>query len=112
MTRYGVALGAEEATFSGLAGIGDLMATCSSTLSRNFRTGLRYAQGEKLEAILGSSQQVVEGIPTTLAVHQQAAQLGLDLPMVKAVYGAFYEGRKIQDLLAALMERPTGRENA
>lgn len=111
MARYGVALGAEESTFEGLAGIGDLMATCSSTLSRNFRTGLRYAKGEKLEEILGSSQQVVEGVPATLAVHQQAQQLGLDLPMVKAVYGAFYEGKQIQDLLAGLMERPTGREN-
>ena len=110
MARYGIALGAEEATFSGLAGIGDLMATCSSTLSRNFRTGLRYAQGEKLEDILGSSHQVVEGVPATLAVHQQAQALGLDLPMVRAVYGAFYEGREIQDLLAGLMERRTGRE--
>lgn len=111
MARYGVALGAEEATFSGLAGIGDLMATCSSTLSRNFRTGLRYAKGEKLEEILGSSQQVVEGVPATLAVHQQAQQLHLDLPMVRAVYGAFYEGKKIQDLLGSLMDRPAGREN-
>lgn len=112
MTRYGTALGADAETFSGLAGIGDLMATCSSQLSRNFRTGMRFAKGEKLEDILKSSAQVVEGVPTTLAVHRQAEALGLDLPMVRAVYAAFYEGRPIRDLLAGLMERPAGREGA
>ncbi len=111
MTLYGAALGADPITFTGLAGIGDLMVTCSSTLSRNFRTGLRFAQGESLEAILASSSQVVEGVSATLSVHQQSIQLGLDLPMVRAVYGAFYEGHKVQDLLSALMERPPGRES-
>jgi len=112
MTLYGAALGADPVTFTGLAGIGDLMATCSSPLSRNFRTGLRFAQGEALDAILSSSSQVVEGVSATLSVHQQSIQLGLDLPMVRAVYSAFYEGHKVQDLLDALMERPPGRESS
>jgi len=110
MTRYGVALGADPVTFAGLAGIGDLMATCTSPLSRNFKTGNRFARGEKLDDILGSSHQVVEGIPTTIAVYQQAKELGLQLPMVRAVYGAFHEGKKTKELLTSLMERPTGRE--
>jgi glycerol-3-phosphate dehydrogenase (NAD(P)+) len=86
MTRYGTALGAEAATFSGLAGIGDLMATCSSPLSRNFRTGVR------------------------LAVYEQSRALNLDLPMVEAVYQACFEGQKVRELLARLMDRPTGPE--
>lgn len=110
MTRYGVALGADPVTFSGLAGIGDLMATCTSALSRNFKTGNRFACGEKLADILGSSNQVVEGIPTTIAVYQQAKAMGLQLPMVRAVYGAFHEGKKVKELLAGLMGRPAGRE--
>ena len=111
MTLYGCALGADPVTFTGLAGIGDLMATCSSTLSRNFRTGMRFARGEKLEDILQSSGQVVEGVSATRSVHEQSKILGLDLPMVRAVHAAFFEGRKVQDLLHHLMERPPGREN-
>lgn len=111
MTLYGAALGADPVTFTGLAGIGDMMATCNSTLSRNFRTGLRFAQGESLESILASSSQVVEGVSATSSIHQQSIQLGLDLPMVRAVFGAFYEGFKVRDLLHGLMERPPGRES-
>ncbi|MCE9626023.1 MAG: glycerol-3-phosphate dehydrogenase, partial [Deltaproteobacteria bacterium] len=112
MSLYGAALGAEPATFTGLAGIGDLMATCSSTLSRNFRTGIRFAKGEALEGILSASSQVVEGVPATRAIHEQSLQLGLNLPMVRAVYGAFFEGLQVQDLLHQLMERQPGRENS
>lgn len=111
MTQYGSALGADPATFSGLAGIGDLMATCSSVLSRNFRTGMRFAKGESLDEILHSSGQVVEGVSATRSVHEQSAILGLDLPLVRAVHGAFFEGEKVQDLLHHLMDRPPGREN-
>ena len=111
MTLYGSALGADPLTFTGLAGIGDLMATCSSTLSRNFRTGMRFAKGEKLEDILQSSGQVVEGVSATRSVHEQSKLLKLDLPMVRAVYGAFFEGERVHELLHHLMERPPGREN-
>jgi glycerol-3-phosphate dehydrogenase (NAD(P)+) len=110
MTRYGTALGAEAATFSGLAGIGDLMATCSSPLSRNFRTGVRLAQGESVDAILNSMQETVEGVPTARAVYEQSRALNLDLPMVEAVYQACFEGQKVRELLARLMDRPTGPE--
>ena len=88
------------------------MATCSSTLSRNFRTGIRFAKGEKLDEILSASSQVVEGVPATRAVYEQSLQLGLNLPMVRAVYGAFFEGLQVQDLLHQLMERVPGRENS
>lgn len=110
MTRYGVALGAEAETFRGLAGIGDLLVTCSSTLSRNFRVGMRFAQGEKLDSILRTASQVVEGIPATQVVYEQAKQLKLDLPFVRAVYGAFYQKLPLKDLLVKLTGRPLKAE--
>jgi glycerol-3-phosphate dehydrogenase (NAD(P)+) len=110
MARYGVALGADVFTFGGLAGIGDLMATCHSPLSRNFQVGLRLAQGEKLKDILAAATQVAEGVPTAKAVYEQAHALHLDLPLVDAIYSTLYEGMEPSQLLVRLMERPAGNE--
>ncbi|MFO1519605.1 MAG: NAD(P)H-dependent glycerol-3-phosphate dehydrogenase [bacterium] len=110
MTQYGVALGADMLTFGGLAGIGDLMATCNSSLSRNFQVGRRLSQGEKLKKIIESSTQVAEGVSTTRAVHRQARDLNLDLPLVEAVYAVLYEGADPRAQLLRLMSRPTGFE--
>lgn len=112
MARFGVALDADVFTFGGLAGIGDLMATCASPLSRNHQVGERLAKGEKLKDIVESMNQVAEGVTTTKAVYQQARQLGLDLPIVRAVYGLLYEGWAGQRALKNLMSIPTGRELA
>jgi glycerol-3-phosphate dehydrogenase (NAD(P)+) len=112
MARFGVALGADVFTFGGLAGIGDLMATCSSPLSRNHQVGERIGKGEKLKDILDSMTQVAEGVPTTKAVHQQAQALGLELPIVRAVHGMLYENWSGGDAKEALMSVPVGQELA
>jgi len=110
MAQYGVALGADVFTFGGLAGIGDLMATCNSPLSRNYQVGLRLSKGETLKQILESTRQVAEGVPTTRAVHEQARVLNLDLPFVDAAHATLFEGRTVQDLFLRLSERPTSME--
>jgi glycerol-3-phosphate dehydrogenase (NAD(P)+) len=112
MAQFGVALGADVFTFGGLAGIGDLMATCASPLSRNHQVGERLASGETLEQIVDSMTQVAEGVTTTKAVHQQCQAKGLDLPIASAVHGMLYEGWTTQDALQRLMARPTGEELA
>jgi glycerol-3-phosphate dehydrogenase (NAD(P)+) len=114
MVRFGVALGSNILTFGGLAGIGDLMATCASPLSRNYRVGLGLAKGQKLEQIIKRLGQVAEGVPTTEAVHNQAQDLGLsaDLPIVEEVYSLLYEKRSTAQALKNLMNIPVGSELA
>ena len=112
MVRFGVALGADILTFGGLAGIGDLIATCASPLSRNNRVGVALAEDRELDDILEEMGQVAEGVPTTKAVHIQAESMGLDLPIVRAVYEVLYQGRKTPDALADLMRIPVGDELA
>jgi len=110
MARVGVSAGGDVFTFSGLAGFGDLMATCASPLSRNHQVGTRLARGEPLGAILESMAQVAEGVPTTEAVHRYALAQGLDLPIVRAVHGILYEGWNVEDALVRLMAIPVGDE--
>ncbi|QEL18954.1 NAD(P)H-dependent glycerol-3-phosphate dehydrogenase [Limnoglobus roseus] len=106
MTRFGVALGAEAATFAGLAGIGDLMTTCFSRHGRNRRVGERLGRGEPLDAIL-AGPQVAEGVYTAKSVRQRSLALGLDVPIMSAVYDVLYEGKSplaaVQDLMARQM---------
>ena len=112
MVQFGVALGADVLTFGGLAGIGDLMATCASPLSRNHRVGVALAEGRELDDILEEMGQVAEGVPTTRAVKLQAESLGLDLPIVRAVDKVLYEGKPTGEALAELMRLPVGDELA
>jgi glycerol-3-phosphate dehydrogenase (NAD(P)+) len=112
MARIGVALGADVFTFGGLTGVGDLMCTCASPLSRNHQVGARLAKGEALDDILSSMTQVAEGVPTTKAVQRYAEWVGLDLPIVKAVYRLLFEDWKVPDALAQLMDLPVGDELA
>lgn len=110
MARVGVALGADVFTFCGLTGIGDLMCTCASPLSRNYQVGERLAGGETLDEILGSMTQVAEGVPTTAAMHRYANSIGLDLPIVHAFYNILYKGRPISKTIKKLMSLPVGDE--
>lgn len=110
MARVGVTLGADVFTFSGLSGIGDLMATCASPLSRNHQVGKRMAEGEPLGEILDSMTQVAEGVPTTAAVHRYAKSIGLDLPIVRAVHGGLYENWTVPEIVKKLMSLPVGDE--
>jgi len=112
MARFGTALGADPLTFSGLAGIGDLMATCASELSRNHQVGVRLARGEKVGDIVKSMHNVAEGVTTTKAVHRQAEALGLDLHVVQAVYSVLYEDNSTERALSQMMSGPVGDELA
>ncbi len=112
MARVGVALGADVFTFSGLTGVGDLMCTCASSLSRNHQVGERLATGETLEDILESMTQVAEGVPTTKAVQRYAESAGLDLPIVGAVYRILFEQADVAKSIEQLMHLPVGDELA
>jgi glycerol-3-phosphate dehydrogenase (NAD(P)+) len=112
MARVGVALGADVFTFSGLTGVGDLMCTCASSLSRNHQVGERLAKGESLDEILTSMTQVAEGVPTTKAVHRYATSTGLDLPIVRAVHTILFENGGVAETIAQLMQLPVGDELA
>ena len=112
MARFGVAVGGDVFTFGGLAGIGDLMATCASPLSRNHQVGARMAKGETLDEILASTHQVAEGVPTTKAVYLQTKAMGLDLPIVRAVYARLYEDWTNDQVVENLMTLPVGTELA
>jgi len=105
MTRLGLRLGANPMTLVGLGGLGDLVLTCSSRQSRNFQVGLRLGQGESLERILASSQMVPEGVKNSRAFHLLTQRLGVDMPLVEAVYHILYDGLAPRDAVRKLMSR-------
>ena len=104
MARLGTHLGAKPATFSGLSGLGDLMATCFSPLSRNFQVGQRLARGERMEDIVAAMNQVAEGIKTTRAVHEYGQAHGVYLPITEGVYKILYQHVSPQAVLGQLMD--------
>jgi glycerol-3-phosphate dehydrogenase (NAD(P)+) len=91
ITALGMALGANPLTFSGLAGLGDVITTCASPLSRNHSVGVELAKGRTLAEILESMHQVAEGVNTTLVAHNLAQQLGLEMPITEKIYQVLYE---------------------
>lgn len=103
--RYGAALGARPDTFMGLAGVGDLVLTCTGDLSRNRRVGLALARGETLEAILASLGHVAEGVACCRAVRDSARRLGVEMPITDAVGDVLFAGRAPRDAVAALLAR-------
>ncbi len=110
MTRYGSSLGADQITFSGLAGIGDMIATCASPHSRNHQVGERLARGETLEKIQAEMFMVAEGVKTTRAVREDALERNLELPIVEAAHRILYEGIPVEDAIRQLMARKKKRE--
>jgi glycerol-3-phosphate dehydrogenase (NAD(P)+) len=112
MTALGVALGANPLTFSGLAGLGDLIATCASPLSRNHYVGVELAKGRSLEETTASMSEVAEGVTTTLAVHTIARQLGLEMPITEKIYQVLYEGVDPRQAAVELMAADTKHELA
>lgn len=110
MARFGVALGAEHATFFGLAGVGDLMTTCVSPHGRNRRVGLRLAAGESLDAILSSSPMVAEGVYTTRSVYERTRTMGVEMPILVEVYRVLYEGKSPRQAVGDLMLRALAPE--
>lgn len=109
MTRLGTRLGGDRRTFYGLAGLGDLIATCTSAQSRNHLAGERFARGARL-ADIEADRLTAEGIPTVLAVERRARELGLEMPISREVYRVVYQGRAVSEALRALTGRAAGPE--
>jgi glycerol-3-phosphate dehydrogenase (NAD(P)+) len=108
MTRLGVAMGGERHTFAGLAGMGDLLATCISPLSRNRHVGEELARGRTLDEIIADMQMVAEGVKTSRVVMELGERYGIELPIVREVHGVINEGRSPQDAFRGLLRmRPT-----
>src|SRR5215471_12345898 len=110
MMRLGVAAGAQRETFMGLAGLGDLVLTCTDNQSRNRRFGLAVAAGQSAEQAQREIGQVVEGVLAARAVHQVAGRLQIDMPIAHQVWRVIYEGATPRDAVAALMARAVKTE--
>jgi len=105
LTRLGVALGGQPLTFSGLAGMGDLVATCMSRQSRNRHVGEELGKGRTLDEIITEMNMVAEGVKTSRAVVDLAARVGVEMPIAEQVVALLYEGRTPADVITALMSR-------
>jgi glycerol-3-phosphate dehydrogenase (NAD(P)+) len=105
MSRLGAALGADPRTFSGLAGMGDLVLTCTGGLSRNRTLGVRLGKGEKLDDILKSAKTVAEGVKTAKAARELARKNGIEMPIVEETYKILYEGKDPRRAAKDLMGR-------
>jgi glycerol-3-phosphate dehydrogenase (NAD(P)+) len=103
LTRLGMAMGGERHTFAGLAGMGDLLATCMSPLSRNRRVGMQLAQGHTIEEITREMNMVAEGIKTSKVVMELAREQGVEMPIVSEVYHVVHEGRTPQEAFRGLL---------
>jgi glycerol-3-phosphate dehydrogenase (NAD(P)+) len=113
ITRLGLALGGKPSTFSGLAGVGDLVATCTGGLSRNRRVGQALGRGERLQDILARSPAVAEGVRTTRSARELGRRAGVEMPIVEEVYRILYQDRSPREAWARLMSRPlTSEEDA
>ena len=105
MTRLGVSLGANQATFAGLAGLGDLVLTCTGALSRNRALGIEVGKGKTLEQALEGKDTVAEGVLNTISAHALAERQGVDMPIVRAVHRILFEAQAPRLAIAELMTR-------
>jgi glycerol-3-phosphate dehydrogenase (NAD(P)+) len=110
MTRLGMAMGGNPMTFAGLAGMGDLIATCSSKQSRNNTVGLQLGQGRSIADILASMSMVAEGVKSSPPVLDLARRYGVDMPITEQVVGVCHKGRSAADALSSLMQRSNRSE--
>jgi glycerol-3-phosphate dehydrogenase (NAD(P)+) len=110
LTRLGIALGGEAMTFSGLAGMGDLVATCISHQSRNRHVGEQLGRGRSIDDIVAEMSMVAEGVKTSRAVVQLAARHGLEMPIAEQVVAVLYEGKPASEIVPALMSRQARAE--
>lgn len=110
LTRLGVKLGAHRATFFGLAGVGDLIATCTSPLSRNHSAGVALAQGKTVEEITGSTHMVIEGINATPVVRELARAHQVEMPIIEQLYQVLFAQKKVTDAIRDLMKRTAKKE--
>lgn len=105
MTRLGVSMGADPATFAGLSGLGDLVLTCNSPLSRNYTVGSLLGQGKTLKEIMEGRKSVAEGVATAKAAHNLAMKQNVDMPIAEQVYRVLYEDKPASTVVSDLMTR-------
>ena len=105
ISRIGVAFGADPLTFIGLSGVGDLIVTCTSVHSRNWRAGDQLGAGKKLPDVIADMGMVIEGINTTQAAYELAQQKQIDMPITTAIYNVLYQGADIKEEVGGLMTR-------
>jgi glycerol-3-phosphate dehydrogenase (NAD(P)+) len=105
ITRLGIACGGEPRTFAGLAGLGDLVLTCTGGLSRNRRTGLELAAGKTLAEITGGTHMVAEGIRNSIAIARLASQKGVEMPITQQMVAVMHEGKSARKAVEELMTR-------
>jgi glycerol-3-phosphate dehydrogenase (NAD(P)+) len=105
LTRLGVALGGDVRTFAGLAGVGDLVATCNSRQSRNRHVGEELGRGRSIGDIVADMRMVAEGVKSSLAVVDLAARAGVEMPIAEQVVAVLYGGQRAVDAIPALMQR-------
>jgi glycerol-3-phosphate dehydrogenase (NAD(P)+) len=110
IARLAVAMGGEPKTLAGLAGLGDLVLTCSGELSRNRHVGVELAKGRTIEDITGSMTMVAEGVETCGAAVALGAKFGVDLPIIQQMNAVLHQGKNPRDALRDLMERTLRRE--
>jgi len=110
IARLGTAMGGRAETFSGLAGLGDLVLTCTGDLSRNREVGVRLAAGKPLEAVLAELGHVSEGVSSARAAHRHAGEHGVEMPITEAVCGVLFEGRAPRYAVQQLLARDPRRE--
>jgi glycerol-3-phosphate dehydrogenase (NAD(P)+) len=110
MTRLALAEGARVETMAGLAGLGDLVLTCTGELSRNRYVGVELGRGRKLEEILGEMREVAEGVKTTRSIYELGRRLGIEMPITASIYALLYEDKPALDAANELMGRPLKRE--
>ena len=106
MSRFAVAKGANPITFLGLAGMGDLLATCTSKLSRNFQLGVNIGKGLSIDAAKDKVGQVAEGIRTLEVAHEEAAKHDINMPLMESLYKIIYENKNPESLLDDLINHP------
>lgn len=103
MSRFAVRLGADPLTFLGLSGVGDLIVTCMSPLSRNYKVGFALGQGEPLDKIIAELGQVAEGVKTLQLVKEKAQELDIYMPLINGMFAILYEGKAIAEVVGQLM---------
>lgn len=110
LTRLGTAMGGRPSTFSGLAGMGDLVATCSSPLSRNRTVGFKLGQGQDLETIINEMSMVAEGVKSCSVVMELAREYNVEMPITKEVYKVIHDGNTVIDAFKGLISHQSGSE--
>mgnify|MGYP000545404302 FL=1 len=111
MKRIGLTYGAKESTFYGLSGLGDLILTCSSKLSRNFVTGLLIGKGKKIKQIIKSKKTISEGVINSKTIFNLSKKKGIEMPVCESVYKILYKNYKIKETIEKILSRKIKQEN-